>query len=234
MRLREVLQKGYEQLIPSMALAIEDLRPHVDRYDVDRFLDVYEVRSEDIQDALHHDDAPPVDNQTLNILRLQQTRDVTLRKLLLCSLLALQATGRRADAKKWQLAIRSMENVSSASGEVAQRFIKVLTDEERKLHYSQPLLEHLLTPIRAPHSCNPYIFTAPDDQWQRSLASPITCGIAGSAHIDPFERNSLFAGQNVSPARRIESCPIWINFRGRIVYDKPFPQRTVRRSRYGP
>lgn len=131
-RLRAVLQEGYQRLLPVIAHAVEELRPLVDQHDVERFLDVYDVRSEDIQDALLVSNAVPTgDVESLRHLRVQQVRYGTLRRLLLCSLLSLQATGRRADASKWQLTITVMESVSTLAGELAQKFIKLLSDEDR-------------------------------------------------------------------------------------------------------
>ena len=132
-RLRKTLQAGYEHLLPALVSAVEKIRPLVDQYDVERLLDVYEVRTEDIQDALQ---APANDQQedgeSLSHLQNQQNRYGTLRRLLLCSLLSLQATGRRADAQKWQLTTSMMEIVAKAAGDLAQQFIKLLNDEERK------------------------------------------------------------------------------------------------------
>ena len=111
---------------------IEDLRPLIDQGDVERFLDVYEVRGEDIREALlglHPTEGEDV--ESLRCLKMHQARYSTLRRLLLCSLLSLQATGRRADTSKWQLAARSMDSIGQLSGDLAQKFIKLLEEEEQ-------------------------------------------------------------------------------------------------------
>ena len=133
-RLRNALHTGYSSLIPTFASTIEDLRPLVDQYDVERFLDVYEVRSEDIQDALLGVEGQDVsDSESLGSLRVHHARHETLRRLLLCILLSLPATGHRSDTPRWQVATKAMETLGTMAGSEAQKFITLLSNEDRKL-----------------------------------------------------------------------------------------------------
>ena len=130
LQLRRSLHSGYASLIPGFIQAIQDIRPYVDQDHVERFLDVYEVPSADIKDALLGLDSTDVkDAESLRSLKNDQARYSTLRRLLLCSLLSLQATGGRSDASKWQLATTVLQRIACTTGDLSQRFIKLLDDE---------------------------------------------------------------------------------------------------------
>ncbi|KAL9050645.1 MAG: hypothetical protein Q9162_006504 [Coniocarpon cinnabarinum] len=131
-RLRRVIKSGFASLIPCMVQAIEEMRPLADQEDVDRYLDVYEIRSDDIDNAMRgHESSAGEDVESLTNLKIYQARSSVLRRLLLCLLLSLQATGRRSDNPKWMLVTDILRRVGEVAGELAQKLIKLLEDDEQ-------------------------------------------------------------------------------------------------------
>lgn len=131
-RMRRNLEACFSDAIPAVSEAIRSISRHVDPDEVERYLDVYDVRTEDVEDAsLGFVAASGEDAVSLQTLRIHQARFTTQRRLFLCSLLALRASGRRDDSPRWRCAVSNMDAVGNASGKLAERLIKLLNDEEQ-------------------------------------------------------------------------------------------------------
>lgn len=132
-RFRRNLQHCYELVIRDFRHAINVVQSMVDGDTVERFLDVYDVHADDIEDASLDSPSQSVeDGESLKNLRLLHTRYSTLRRLLLCSLLSLQATGRRSDATRWTTAVAKMQGISASSSKCTQKLTSLLNDEDRR------------------------------------------------------------------------------------------------------
>lgn len=134
-------------MTPAFADAARILKPYSKPDDLERFLDVYDIREDDLADALLGTTTSDEDDvETLRQLRVQQNRLSTLRRLIICTLLSIPATGRKEDALRWRIVVVEMEKLSSVLGETRQRIAKLLQDEESE-HFRQPIeaYENILT-----------------------------------------------------------------------------------------
>lgn len=102
---------------------------------MDRYLDVYDVRSDDVRDSMRGFVdlvAEESEGETLTVLRALQHRYNTLRRLLLCSLLSLPATGRKIDVARWRSANNEMDNLNIVVSRMVQNLQNLMNEEERK------------------------------------------------------------------------------------------------------
>lgn len=131
-RMRRTLQSVYSTVSPNLISASTDLEPHIHLADFDRFLEVYDVRKDDIEDArIGFVDVAQEELESLRSLRLYQYRIATLRRLLLCSLLSIPATGRQSDAQRWRVAVAVMEYLTQLLVDSNDILCKLLKDEQQ-------------------------------------------------------------------------------------------------------
>ena len=133
-RLRRSLETSYVSFLPVMVNAIVSLEEVLDQNDMHRFLDVYDVQDADLQEALQGYTAGDQedDDGSLKHLRVHQHRYQSLRRALLCSLLAIPATGQKADALRWRTAIDVMERIGESTAASGDSLKTLLAEDERE------------------------------------------------------------------------------------------------------
>lgn len=130
--MRRTLQSVYSTVSPNLISAATDLEPHSHVADFDRFLEVYDVRKDDIEDAkIGFVEVTQEELESLRSLKLYQYRLATLRRLLLCSLLSIPATGRQSDATRWRVAVAVMEYLTQLLIDSNDILSKLLKDEQQ-------------------------------------------------------------------------------------------------------
>ena len=104
----------------------------IDEDDLEKYLDVYEVSNPDLQEAAQgYSESEFEDTETLKALRMLQYRLFTLRRLYLCSLLALEADGGKPDFARWSAVVDSLLTLAAKTGEWSEKFNRVLAEEEQ-------------------------------------------------------------------------------------------------------
>jgi hypothetical protein len=94
---------------------------------LEKYYDIYDITTIDMQEALtEYTKDEFEDYESLRVLKILISRFVTLRKLFLCCLLALEADGGKEDFTRWRTALElitghdpslSKKNVSIAYSE---------------------------------------------------------------------------------------------------------------------
>lgn len=152
-RLRRNLRACYAAVLPAFLSAIGNLRPLVDDNTLERFLDVYDVRNDDLQEAGcgYTEEMEEEDPESLKFLRVHQSRYATLRRLLLCCLLSLEANGRGLDATRWRAAIMEIGRLATVNKNQSESMTTLLSDEDSKFGYRQlsPRLHYRRKLLRA-------------------------------------------------------------------------------------
>lgn len=121
--------------MPAFQGAARSLRAHADADDLERFLDAYDLQQQDVYDALElSDDQQVGDGESLRDLRAQQAQLSTLRRLVICSLLSIPATGRQLDAIRWRVCVQEMEKLCNVMNQSSECIAKLLRDDDRKCH----------------------------------------------------------------------------------------------------
>ena len=108
------------------------LKQLIEEDDLEKYLDVYDVSNPDLQEASQgYSESEFEDAETLKVLRTLQYRLTTLRRVYMCSLLALQADGGKPDFSRWSAVVDSMVTLAAPTGAWSERFNRVLGEEEQ-------------------------------------------------------------------------------------------------------
>ena len=113
--------------------AYEDLKPLAINLDLEKYYDIYEISLTDMEDAelVANVNASDIeDADTLQDLKVGLQKLHIIRKLFLCTLLALDADGSKPDFQRWSIATETMNRVSSLTSKMVFNIDKVLGDEE--------------------------------------------------------------------------------------------------------
>ncbi|KAH8732635.1 Mysoin-binding motif of peroxisomes-domain-containing protein [Phaeosphaeriaceae sp. PMI808] len=131
-RLRRSLRAAFATLVPIFALQCHSLKQLVLEGDLDKYLDVYDITNSDLLEASQGcSDTEFDDAESLKALRILQYRLTTLRRLYLCSLLALEADGGKPDFTRWSTVVDSMQSLARPTGQWSEKFNAVLAEEEQ-------------------------------------------------------------------------------------------------------
>ena len=101
--------------------------------DLEKYYDIYEISQSDIEEGGELA-APEVQDEedfdTLRYLKLRLQTLHLIRKLYLCSLLALHADGGKSDFSTWTTASDSMQSLTVETKKMTSRIDKILREEE--------------------------------------------------------------------------------------------------------
>ena len=117
-RLRRAICNAINSLAEPLCLALDSLRKHAVMRDLEKYYEIYEIGSGGIEDdpnlalAMNQklQSSDSLFDITIGIEKLH-----TMRKMLLCTLLALDAEGGRKEHSTWSNAVEVMLSVSSVS-----------------------------------------------------------------------------------------------------------------------
>ncbi|KAF2270383.1 hypothetical protein CC78DRAFT_550145 [Lojkania enalia] len=131
-RLRRSLRAAFADTIPTFAKQCGILKELVEEDDLEKYLDVYDINNPDLQEAAQgYSELEFEDKETLKVLRILQYRLSTLRRVYLCSLLALEADGGKPDFVRWSIAVESMKALAGPTGEWSERINQIFGEEEQ-------------------------------------------------------------------------------------------------------
>lgn len=148
-RLRKALKSAFAACMPVIEDGCVRLRHLITEDDLEKYLDVYEIGPQDVQEATIGFQADEFeDNESLKALRMWQYRFSVLRKVFLCSLLSLEADGGRSDFGRWRTAVEHMERVAIVTGESAEKINLILQEEEQFSIPQTPQRSSSLNPER--------------------------------------------------------------------------------------
>lgn len=132
-KLRHVLRNAVLSLVDPYKQACEDLKPLANEYDLEKYYDIYEISQADLQEAKDSRVGLDLeDGESLRALRFGLQQVHILKKIVLCSLLALNADGGKQDFSKWATAVDVMQQLSSLTANATSSVDMVLNEEERK------------------------------------------------------------------------------------------------------
>ncbi|KAF2465044.1 uncharacterized protein BDR25DRAFT_92481 [Lindgomyces ingoldianus] len=131
-RLRRSLRAAFASAIPIFAEHCGSLKQLVEEDDLEKYLDVYDISNPDLQEAAQgYSESEFEDAETLKALRILQYRLSTLRRVYLCSLLALEADGGKPDFARWTVAVDSMLSLAAPTGDWSEKLNRILSEDEQ-------------------------------------------------------------------------------------------------------
>ncbi|KAI9679903.1 MAG: hypothetical protein M1817_004918 [Caeruleum heppii] len=135
-RLRRTLHSSLEAAILPFIEACATLRPLAEDVDLDKYFDIYDLSIVDLNEAQAGQSNVDIDDwESLKALKLLFHRVQTLRRIVLCCLLALDADGGKPDFVRWKTAVDEVQRLDSMTSEVSVKLRKILNEEE---HFAVP------------------------------------------------------------------------------------------------
>ncbi|KAK1776802.1 Mysoin-binding motif of peroxisomes-domain-containing protein [Copromyces sp. CBS 386.78] len=130
-RLRKALKQRFADMIKSYIQVKTAVKGLSEQLDLEKYYDVYDITDFDISDAMQGfpEDATE-EAESLRVLKIAAARFHTIRKLLLCALLAFEATGDNSDFVRWSTAAQCLNQLSTLTGDCYERLRVILSDEE--------------------------------------------------------------------------------------------------------
>ncbi|KAL8738618.1 MAG: hypothetical protein Q9181_000614 [Wetmoreana brouardii] len=131
-RLRRSLRKVFASLPASYHQAFEEMKSMAVETDLEKYYDIYEISQTDMLEVegFANADASELGEETLKAFKIGKQKLHLVRKLFLCSLLALSADGGRIDMAKWSTATKTMDALSVETRKITQDLDQVLEAEE--------------------------------------------------------------------------------------------------------
>ena len=113
--------------------AYQILKPYAVGLDLEKYYDIYEISHTDMEDAelvANVKTSDIEDADTLQDLKIGLQKLHIIRKLLLCTLLALNADGSNLDFQRWSSANKTMGNVSEMTAKMTSTIDGIMGEEE--------------------------------------------------------------------------------------------------------
>lgn len=106
--------------------------------DLEKYYDIYDISDFDMSDAQRGFDTDEFEDvESLRTLKILAARFYTLRKMFLCALLALDASGDANDLLRWTTAVESLRSVNATTNSTYDRLQTILSEEESKCRWAK-------------------------------------------------------------------------------------------------
>ncbi|KAF2154666.1 hypothetical protein K461DRAFT_275821 [Myriangium duriaei CBS 260.36] len=130
LQLRRCLSRSLSRMTDGFNTAHIDLAPLVDPDDYNKFLDIYDVSREGIQQAMSVRGGDEMEAESSGALRILNYRASVLRRAILCILLSLEAEGDVSDYDRWRTVTGAMMDLSKIAKNNSQRLVESLESLE--------------------------------------------------------------------------------------------------------
>lgn len=110
------------------------IKGFAEQTDLEKYYDIYDISDFDMSDALRGFSEDEFDDlESLRTLKILAARFHTSRKLFLCALLALDASGEENDLLRWTSAVEVLRTSNASTKSHCSRMQSILSEEECKL-----------------------------------------------------------------------------------------------------
>ena len=130
-RLRKALRACFAQVVPKYQESCTTLKVFAEQLDLEKYYDIYDISDFDMSDA--RGGVPETDDEdaeSLRVLKISASRFHTIRKILLCALLAFEANGDDSEYSRWSVALEGLRTLTPATKEAYTKVGKILSEEE--------------------------------------------------------------------------------------------------------
>jgi hypothetical protein len=109
------------------------IKGFAEQVDLEKYHDIYDISDFDISDAMQgFSEKEFEDAESLRSLKIAAARFHIIRKILLCSLLAFEATGDNSDFLRWSTAVEGLKKLNEVTAHSFERIRHILSEEESK------------------------------------------------------------------------------------------------------
>jgi hypothetical protein len=129
--LRKALRAQFSQMIQHYIQVQTVVKGFSEQLCLEKYHDVYDISDFDMQDALQgFSEGEFEDAESLRVLKIAAARFHTIRKLLLCGLLAFEASGDNNDFLRWSTAVEGLRTLNELTASCYERIRQILSEEE--------------------------------------------------------------------------------------------------------
>ncbi|KAJ5893358.1 hypothetical protein N7495_005049 [Penicillium taxi] len=140
LRLRRAVSDSFWSMLERYIQSQNTLRPLTNTANLEKYYDIYDIALEDleaIEVALSRRSME--DQYSLRSLRDLFGKLYSVRKSVLCCLLALRADGSGSDVTRWSAAVEEMRQLAEVTGTSMNRMANILNEEDRNIIPPSPL-----------------------------------------------------------------------------------------------
>ncbi|KAG9250023.1 Mysoin-binding motif of peroxisomes-domain-containing protein [Emericellopsis atlantica] len=130
-RLRKALRSTIADVLKTYIQVSTVVRGFAEQTNLEKYLDIYEISDFDISDANRGFDEEEFDDpESLRTLKIAASRFHIIRKVFLCSLLALDANGESSDLMRWTTAVEALRSLNDSTKASMVKLRDLLHEEE--------------------------------------------------------------------------------------------------------
>lgn len=130
-RLRRALKNSFFGVLKTYNQMCTVVNGFAEQTDLEKYYDIYDISDFDMSDAQRGFDIDEFEDvESLRTLKILAARFYTLRKMFLCALLALDASGDANDLLRWTTAVESLRSVNATTNSTYDRLQTILSEEE--------------------------------------------------------------------------------------------------------
>ncbi|KAL2263408.1 hypothetical protein VTK26DRAFT_6950 [Humicola hyalothermophila] len=130
-RLRKALKGQFSDMIQNYMQVSSAIKEFAEEVNVEKYHDIYDISDFDISDAMQGFSEKEFDDpESLRSLKIAASRFHTIRKLLLCTLLAFEPTGDNTDFLRWSTAAEGLKTLNTVTTQSFDRLSRILTEGE--------------------------------------------------------------------------------------------------------
>ncbi|TDZ73141.1 hypothetical protein CTRI78_v001333 [Colletotrichum trifolii] len=130
-RLRKALKACFADVVPAYDQTVSIVKGFSESLDLEKYYDIYDISDFDMSDAkLGYNESEFDDTESLRTLKILAARFHTIRKLFLCALLALDASGDRNDLLRWTTTVEAVRTLNDVTHRAYSRLRRLLSEEE--------------------------------------------------------------------------------------------------------
>ncbi|KAJ3504663.1 hypothetical protein NM208_g16304 [Fusarium decemcellulare] len=146
-RLRKALRESFAEVLVAYNQVCTVVNGFAEQTDLEKYYDIYDISDFDMSDARRGFNEDEFDDlESLRTLKILAARFFIIRKLFLCALLALDASGDANDLLRWTTAVESLLNLNATTHSASARLQGLLGEDET--FQLPPTPKHALTPGR--------------------------------------------------------------------------------------
>ncbi|KAF3394540.1 Proliferating cell nuclear antigen [Penicillium rolfsii] len=140
LRLRRAVSECFWSMLERYIQSQNTLRPLTDEANLAKYYDIYDIALEDLEAIETTLSQRSQDDQySLRSLRESFGKLYTVRKSILCCLLALSADGGGSDIARWSSAVEEMRELAAVTGSSMTKMANILNEEDRDVIPPSPL-----------------------------------------------------------------------------------------------
>ncbi|KAL5596878.1 uncharacterized protein BROUX77_006826 [Berkeleyomyces rouxiae] len=130
-RLRKAMNASFMTVMEEFIQASAVVKGFCEQLDLEKYYDIYDVSDLDMSDALQGFSSIELeDGESLRMLKILAARFQTIRKMFLCSLLALDAKSESDDLLRWTTVVEALRTLNESTQTAFDRLSNILSDDE--------------------------------------------------------------------------------------------------------